>query len=387
MSFDYTLDEKRSWPPMGRPKAPFGPTIIEEMRDCILRSCFESSRGYERRLGNAARIGTALHRTLQSLNQYPISAETNEQLAAETRWRFQAEIREQQVQAASRPREQTLVWDQERTHRALEAVIAETIRTQPLGLKPTSIRWQPGTHATGTEHSPSPTPSQAFPVEVEVEVVSKDQLFHGRVDRAERLEVGVRLVEYKSAVRDNLPERYSRQLQLYAYLWHETRGEWPTEALVYYPMVGTFHNVPVDEATCQKVVQESMAIAYRVGRHVKPSDLASPGDVCKVCDFRPWCHPFWIWQSKEKNQLRALDRAAIGFEAQVKTIKLENHYWTLILDWNSSQAKLIAPQERFPYLLTVATGQTLRILDTTLKGQLFQPNVQIGNLSEIFISC
>jgi len=371
---------------MVRPKPPFGPTAIEVMRSCMLRNCFEVSPGYERRLGSAARIGTALHKTLQSLNQHPIVAETTEQLAAETRRRFQAELREQQAQSGSRPREQALVWDQERTNRALEAVIAEAIRTQPLETSRSSANhWGASARAIDSNHSAHQASSRNAPIEVEVEVQSKNNLFRGRIDRAEKTSNGLRLVDYKSALRDDLPERYARQLQLYAYLWFETRDEWPTEALVFYPMLGSFHNVPVDETGCRQVAAESTDLVERIEREVKPSDLASPGDVCKVCEFRPWCRPFWIWQSKEDNQLRAVDKANIGFEGQVKTIKLEDHYWYLKMNWHNVQVKLIAPQERFPQLANVGVGQTIRILNTTLKGQLFQPTANITNQSEIFI--
>ncbi len=386
MSYTYTLNEKKSWPPRVRPKPPFGPTAIEVMRSCMLRNCFEVSPGYERRLGSAARIGTALHKTLQSLNQHPIVAETTEQLAAETRRRFQAELREQQTQSASRPREQALVWDQERTNRALEAVIAEAIRTQPLGVSRSSANpRQVKVLASSSKLSSVQVSDWNAPIEVEVDVQSKNNLFRGRIDRAEKTSNGLRLVDYKSALRDDLPERYARQLQLYAYLWFETRGKWPTEAFVFYPMLGSFHNVSVDEDGCRQVVAEATDLVERIEKKVKPLDLASPGDVCKVCEFRPWCRAFWFWQTKEDNQLRAMDKAAIGFEGQVKTIKLEDHYWHLTMDWHKAQVKLIAPQERFPHLVNVSIGQILRILNSSLKGQLFQPTAHITNQSEIFI--
>jgi len=349
----------------------------------MLRACFEASPSYERRLGNAARIGTALHRTLQSLNQQPIAAETTEELAAETRRRYQAEIHEQQNQAAGRPRELRLIWDNERSNKALEAVIAEAIRTQPLGLKVHSVAHIQTNAPTGiSTHKEAQT---NVPIEVEVEVQSKNNLFHGRIDRAERTEDGIQLVDYKSAFRDDLPERYIRQLQIYAYLWQETRGEWPSEAFVFYPISGQFHNVPVDSGSCLQVVTESIALVEKIEKSNKPTDLASPGDVCKVCEFRPWCRPFWAWQAAEGNQLRAVDRENIGFEGEIKTIKLENHYWMLNISWHNAQVKIIAPQERFPHLVNALAGQTIRVVDTNLKGQLFQPTARISNLSEIFI--
>ncbi len=386
MSFDYTLNEKKSWPPQVRPTPPFGLTSIEVMRSCNLRVCFEASPNYERRLGSAARIGTVLHRTLQSFNQHPISAETTEALAAETHRRFQKELREQQEESASRPREQSLVWDIERANHALEASISEAIRTQNLSAVPKSSQSNKNKHLNDISGSINKHPSPALPeIEVEVEVFSKDRIIRGRIDRVERKDNAVRLIDYKSAFRDDLPERYARQLQLYAYLWHETRGIWPNEALVFYPMLGSFHKVPVDESTCKRVADESFAFIDGIQNQSKPFEKASPGEVCQVCEFRPWCRPFWTWQNGEKNQMHAVDRAKFGFEGSIKSIKLGNCYWHLLIDWHNAQVKINSPQERFPQLQKASTGQIIRVLDTPLRGQLYQPMANITNQSEIFL--
>src|SRR5687768_7050700 len=59
--FDYAVRPSKSWPPSGRPEPPFGPGALEILRSCALRGCFDVSPGYERRIGFAARIGTAYH--------------------------------------------------------------------------------------------------------------------------------------------------------------------------------------------------------------------------------------------------------------------------------------------------------------------------------------
>src|SRR5260370_40521047 len=46
--FNWSINEDATWPPRGRPLPPFGPTALEVMRSCPLRSCFEGSTGYER---------------------------------------------------------------------------------------------------------------------------------------------------------------------------------------------------------------------------------------------------------------------------------------------------------------------------------------------------
>jgi hypothetical protein len=150
-------------------------------------------------------------------------------------------------------------------------------------------------------------------------------------------------------------------------------------------MRGSFHVASVEESTCRQVAAESTDLVEKVARKVRPTELASPGDICKICEFRAWCHSFWAWQRSEEKQLRAFDKANIGFEGRVQTIKLESHYWYLTIDWHNALVKLIAPQERFPHLVGVRPGQHLRILDTNLKGQIFQPTAYVTDQSEIFI--
>src|SRR5690348_3322452 len=106
--FEWIVDEAVAWPPRGRRKAPFGPTEVEVIRSCPLRSCFESSAGYERRQGFAARVGTAFHRTLQSLDQEPPADLGPSAVADEARRRFDAELAKQAAQADARPRERGL---------------------------------------------------------------------------------------------------------------------------------------------------------------------------------------------------------------------------------------------------------------------------------------
>ncbi len=304
MSFDYTLSVRYSWPPTGRPEPPYGPTAIEVMRSCPLRSCFDVSPGYERRLGVAARIGTALHKTLQSLSEQPIHERSMEIIAEEAMRRFYAELEAQKAQSAEHLREAPLQWDSIRINRALEAVMAEAIRRygslQSHGQVKSgnkNITSQPNLARKSRELAQVPLELPAC----EVTVQSKDLVFRGRIDRVELISEGIQLVDYKSAYRDDLPERYARQIQLYAYLWYETTGEWPVEGQVFYPMKGTFYQVPIEEDICRQVVAEAVALIHELEENKRAYEIGMPGDICKVCEYRPWCRPFWNWQNFRKN--------------------------------------------------------------------------------------
>ncbi len=186
-------------------------------------------------------------------------------------------------------------------------------------------------------------------------------------------------------MRDDLPERYERQLQIYALLWYETFGEWPTEALVIYPFTGTAHTVAVDPAICQQVGQEARLIAETLQEDVRAEQLASPGTVCTVCEFRPWCKPFWRWQAGHAVYSQALETAVYGFEGTIVTLDLKDHHWKVVVKWRETEIRIIAPQERFPHLEKARPGMRIRALDMRLHGQRYRPQAIVNENSEIFL--
>src|SRR5260221_9167351 len=217
--FDWSLDEDAAWPPSGRPLPPFGPTALEVMRSCPLRACFEASTGYERRIGYAARVGTALHRTLQSLAEHPPVGESDAEKVEEARLRLLKELEIQEEERAKRPRERGLPRDETRVSLAIEKVMEEAlhlIQVDRAALPETSPGATRIPHPFNREDGePNMRVEPMLLVEVEVPVKSLDGLLYGRIDQVEHSPEGVHLLDYKSALRADLPERYERQLQLY----------------------------------------------------------------------------------------------------------------------------------------------------------------------------
>lgn len=386
--FNWSINEDLLWPPHGRPKPPFGPTAIEVMRSCPLRISFEFSKGYERRTASAARVGIAFHRTLQSLTEHPISSSLQSDIIDEASQRFRKELAQQEIQKSARPREQMLSRNEERVQRAQESIAVEALRLATL------FAGRKSAPRLGRQH-PDPT-SNSHPSEgecrreeffwVEVPVQSRDGLLAGRVDYAERLpDGGVRLLDYKSALRDDLPERYERQLQLYALLWQETFGEWPVEALVVYPFTGAAHQVAIDPTICERVGDEARLIAKKLEEGPGAKDLATPGTVCAVCEFRPWCRPFWQWQASHTNHTLALNQALYGFEGNILSLELKEHHWKVIVQWRDAEVRIIAPHERFPQLHNAHPGMRIRALDMRLHGLRYRPQARVSENSEIFL--
>jgi hypothetical protein len=216
-------------------------------------------------------------------------------------------------------------------------------------------------------------------------VNSHDGQFRGRIDYVEHLSKGIRLIDYKSAMRTDLPERYERQLQFYAFLWHEVRGEWPMEAVVVYPFTGATYQISVNPAECEHVVNESRVLIAQLQKWHLADKLAMPGDVCKVCEFRPWCKPFWQWQANEKSHTVALEKAFVGFEGKISSIEIVNLHWRLSVQWRDCTVKVVAPVERFPQLHMAHIGMYIRALEMRLRGLRYQPQAMVTEMSELFL--
>jgi PD-(D/E)XK nuclease superfamily len=387
-AFNWLINESSLWPPRGRPAAPFGPTAIEIMHSCALRIYFECSKGYERRTAYAARVGIAFHRTMQSLAERPLGSSDPGSVVEEAARRFREELALQEMQKSARPREQMLARNEERVQRALEAVTVEALRLAeyPLGKSFVSEHKQQHTDMPiKTATSMNTNVSGEFVV-VEIPVHSQDGLLMGRIDYAERLpNGGVRLIDYKSALRADLPERYERQLQLYALLWHETFGEWPAEALVVYPFTGATHKVAVDPEICRQVGFEARQVAQKLQEGLSAELLASPGTVCRVCEFRPWCRPFWKWQAGHASHSQALEDAVYGFEGTILGLELKEYHWKVTVGWRDAEVRIVAPQERFPQLKNARIGMRVRALDMRLHGQRYRPQAIVSESSEIFL--
>ena len=384
-TFNWQIDQAKLWPPRNRPAGPFGPTAIEIIRSCALRACFEVSQGYERRKAYAARVGIAFHRTLQLLVEHPIQSDNQSEIVDEAYRRFRHELALQEAQKNDRPREQMLPGDEERVHRALESIATEALRLASQFSMGKVEYERRGTTTTNSFRFPEMQNLTEGSIMVEVLVQSHDRLLAGRVDYAERLPTGIRLLDYKTGLRDHLLAQYERQLQLYALLWYETFGEWPAEAAVVYPLTGTMHRVSVDPVLCQRVANEARLLIKQLQEDIPAEQLATPGEVCTACEFRPWCKPFWTWQAKHPNLSTALQYAVLGFEGEIITLELKDYYWKLLVKWRDAQVRIVAPQERFPQLKKAYPGMRIRALDMRLHGQRYHPQAIVTESSEIFL--
>jgi RecB family exonuclease len=368
--------------PQTKPSPPFGPSSLEIMRSCALRSCFDATQGYERRLGFPARIGTAFHKTLQSIYDYPFPKTSLDETISEARDRFKKFLNEQIRESENHPREVGLPRDKNRIHRAADAIVAEAISYYKEGDRQVRYREYGNQKLQNQEDG---VHSQEQLIEVETSVQTDDGLFRGRIDRIEHHSDGAILFDYKSVLRNDVPERYERQIQLYAYLYKESRKEWPQKAYVNYPLTSTKNEIKIDPDLCLKVANDSQQIIQKLQSEKNAYQLAAPGEVCQVCDYRPWCKAFWDWQDSEDNLTIALEKAYWGVKGEIISIEKIDYHTQLVLDWYNAKIKLISPQERFPQLDNAHPGLEISILEANLKGLRHQPKAIISPRTELFL--
>lgn len=169
------------------------------------------------------------------------------------------------------------------------------------------------------------------------------------------------------------------------FMWRDTRGEWPVEAILVYPFKASTHTVSVSPDLCTRVAAESVALVTKVQTQASVQQLGTPGEVCTVCDFRPWCQPFWQWQSAEASLTTALTNAYNGFEGNITSLEVLNHYWRFVVSWRNLPVRLLVPQERLPQLRQAQVGTRVRVLGTRLHGNRFQPQAKFDEQSELFL--
>lgn len=134
-------------------------------------------------------------------------------------------------------------------------------------------------------------------VQVEKAVSGAEGRLVGRVDRVEQGVGAARIVDLKSGFdgAEELPERYREQLLLYAFMWHEETGEWPTECAIEGPTGARVAFEP-DAHEATDVAAEALALldAYNRRAGQSAADLATPSEeACRWCDFRVCCPAFF----------------------------------------------------------------------------------------------
>lgn len=366
-TFEWAIDRNLWKPKALTQETPVGPTMVETIRECGLRALFGGTKGYEPRSPFSARIGTAFHKTVESFSVNPVAEGTAEQLMGEARKRFDGFLEQQVKLASERPREALLPRDEQRVLRTREAAMVE------VSLHP-------------KRHGKNPNFELKSAIEREVEVRSLDGLFRGFIDFARRVEGRLQIADYKSATHvEGLPDRYQRQIQMYAAMWSDSRGEWPDSGHIRYPSIGISLDVPIRPSACTAVMVDSRNVVDWLASIENPADAATPGAACRYCEFRPWCEPFWKAQALSAKQTPSLEDARIGFEGQIEEVRETASASAIVLPWGPGRVQIAAQKNRFPVYGSLRVGDRIRGLDFNVQGVLQSPRALPTDFSELYI--
>jgi hypothetical protein len=140
--------------------------------------------------------------------------------------------------------------------------------------------------------------SSAIDVDTELWLETHDRTVRGRVDLVIRTAEGAWIVDYKSGVEREaatgraLVEPYERQLRVYAYLWHEQFGSWPTRTFLL-PLDGAEIDVPVDATASLALVELGNRAkgAYNSALPNRPRATPTPTS-CRYCRHLVECPEF-----------------------------------------------------------------------------------------------
>lgn len=205
-------------------------------------------------------------------------------------------------------------------------------------------------------------------LEAEVALASKDGLIRGRLDLAVRGASGVWILDYKSGIeRDEtgagLVEPYARQLLLYAYLWHEQYGEWPSRTMLI-PLDGPEIEIPVDPSRSVELAETARGQLAAFNRALPSHLVATPSaSACRYCRHVLGCDEF----SRQINSSWAPALLALaGFVIAVETA--ENGGRSLAIEVTAGsvaqiQVSLVRVDPRnHPAVAQVAAGDRLGVV-------------------------
>ena len=149
--------------------------------------------------------------------------------------------------------------------------------------------------------------------EVEPWYSSHDGLLRGRIDRVlSGFDGDITLIDYKTGqikgdanCSNDLNPNYLHQMQIYAFMYHETNGVWPSN-LIIESVEGESVTIQVVEKDCEETANDAVELLLQYNESVQGGSIeASPGiDACRWCDYKGVCDDFFATATPEWDMFR-----------------------------------------------------------------------------------
>ncbi len=364
----YLIDRTKTWPPGLRPKPPATPSSYETLRLCQLQMIFRASH-FPDRSGPFARLGTAVHRTLEELwHLVPQSLSVLTPLFRRKGFEiFNDFLQEERSKASKNPRESSLPWPE------------SECRDAQISMGLTAGRMLDGFRTLAG------TSEELANAVTEAPLTSRDGLLAGRPDLVLTRGGNASVVDYKSGNLSS-PEviaRYSRQTHLYAYLWHDVHGIWPTEGRLVNPISQSELSFPIASDEACVLAADAVRRLHEVSDAIDVDKLASVGDHCANCPFRPWCEPYWSATASEHQHKDRHDIEGRVLSSDVMANEFHGGVRALIrVQTDMGESDIYAT--RGPDMLRdVRSGMRVRILDSVASGN--SGTLSLTVWSEVFM--
>ena len=277
---------------------PLSPSGYQTLLACGLRYVWEESREPPRLPGSpAARLGTAVHDLLARAGRGLLPPDP---ILVRQAWREAVEAVEGRMRQSWLDRPFVPLRTRVRNYEETRVAAVRLAVSVAAARRPTP---RPG----GVEPGAGGLPPEA-------RLTSADGTVSGRIDVALWTPDGAVIRDYKTG--DVLDDTegggrdtkagYQLQLKLYAALYADARKAWPV-GLELVTLAGETTPVPFTQAECVALFDEARSQAVdlwrRVGEvragRVAIKTLATPGEACQWCQYRPVCPVYRPWSESQ----------------------------------------------------------------------------------------
>jgi RecB family exonuclease len=311
-------------PPRVAKLTSISPTRAAALKACPLRVAFaaDGAQAPLRRLSPFAALGLATHRLIERASKGEFAGVAKDDLGRtlDVAWSDEIENQRKALDAA---------WPDSEVPAPRRWPYYEQIRTPLLRWLSERLR---GSDPV-SEKLRSVSESRAGTLAVEEWLQDPNSEMCGRVDRVESMSNGgVRVVDIKSqAFPDTeIRESHESQLLIYAFLWHATRGTWPTEGCIQ-RVNGTRLCTPIDSGRAIAFVSGLLAELAEYNDAVDQAGLpvATPStEACLHCDYKVGCPAFFAvlnpaWDSFMKHVLghvESVNSVGAGYALKLKVV-------------------------------------------------------------------